>query len=90
MTDHSRGFVATAAIPPLYFLEWERDFYFVYIMGFRTGTLIAGSESAMYRSAAGGHRLFSSVHEAVTALERLAEWVAVADAELVNKAAVYA
>lgn len=90
MTDLDRGFVATAAIKPLYFLEWERDFYFVYIMGFRTGTLIAGSESAMYRSAAGGYRLFPSVHEAVATLERLADWVAVADAEMTNKQGVYA
>lgn len=90
MTDTARGFVATAAITPLSFVEWERDWWFVYIAGIRSGTLIAGEVTAMYRSAMGGERMFASLADAVTELERIANWIVVANAEVCNKGCVYA
>lgn len=89
VTDADRGFVATAAITPLSFVEWERDWWFVYIAGVRSGSLIAGQVTAMYRSLSGGSRMFASLGEAVAELERIAEWIVVANAEVCNKTAVY-
>lgn len=90
MTDHSRGFVATPSLRPLSWVEWMPGHYFVYICGFRTGALMIGSESCFYRSVDGGGKMFPSVHEAVSTLERLANWIVAANAEMTNKKAVYA
>lgn len=91
MTDADRGFVATAAIKPLSFVEWEHaSMWFVYISGFRTGTLFAGEATAFYRSVDGGEKLFASLTDAIGELERIANWITVANAEFCNKAPVYA
>lgn len=91
MTDADRGFVATAAIRPLSFVEWEHaSMWLVYICGFRTGTLFAGEETAFYRSIDGGEKLFSSLADAITELERISNWIIVANAEFCRRDAVYA
>lgn len=89
MTDHDRGFVATAAIKPISWVLWETGHYFVYILGFRTGALLIGQETAFYRSIEGGGKMFASVHDAVSQLERLANWIAVANAEICAREEVF-
>ena len=82
--------IATPAVKPLSFVEWVRDHYFVYIAGIRTGALMVGEATAFYRSVDGGGKMFASVTDAVGELERLANWIVVANAEFCNKQAVYA
>ena len=90
MTDFDRGWVATPSLKPLSWVLWEEGHYFVYVCGIRTGALIVGAESCFYRSVDGGGRMFPSVRVAVETLERLATWIAVANAEMTNKDGVYA
>lgn len=90
MTDFDRGFVATAACKPLSWVMWERDHYFVYIAGFRTGALMIGEASCFYRSVDGGGKMFATVRDAVSQLERLATWIMVANAEFCLREVVYA
>lgn len=90
MTDTARGFVATAACKPLSWVMWETDHYFVYVLGIRTGALIIGEASCFYRSVDGGGKMFATVQDAVSQLERLATWIKVANAEFCNKETVYA
>lgn len=91
MTDFDRGFIATPAVKPLSFVEWDaKEMWLVYICGFRTGTLFAGEATAFYRSVDGGEKMFASLADAITELERIANWIVVANAEFCNKQAVYA
>ena len=90
VTDHDRGFVATAACKPLSWVLWETDHYFVYVAGIRTGALIIGAASCFYRSVDGGGKMFATVQDAVSQLERLATWIVVANAEFCRREAVYA
>lgn len=91
MTDRDRGFIATAAVNPISYVEWiPGAHWFVYVMGFRTGALMKGEASCYYRSVTGQGRMFSSLEDAVSELTRIANWIVVANAELTNKSGVYA
>lgn len=90
VTDADRGFVSTRAVNPLSWVLWTDDHYFVYIAGIRTGALMIGKETAYYRSVTGNGKMFASVADAVGELERIANWIVVANAEFCRRDSVYA
>jgi hypothetical protein len=91
VTDFDRGFISSAAVKPLSFVTWDADeMWLVYIAGIRTGSLWAGKETAYYRSVTGEGKMFATLHEAIGELERLANWIVVANAEFCRRDSVYA
>ena len=90
MTDHDRGFVATAIVKPTNFVMYDSHSWFCYMHGRRTGVVTAGIESCYYVSVDGGGKLFPSLRAFVDEYQRIAKLAEMVWPELVGKTKVAA